>query len=407
MGLMSLLAACSKEEVSEQVGEAITFSGSMEESGEVTRAETALETLTHSFKVWAFKNKGVNEANYTNPQCVFPGYNVKWAANSAHTSTTNSDGWEYVGVGGTEDQTIKYWDLAAKAYKFFGYAPASTHATMEFYRPATATATESWDVYEPLDPSWTFGSYYTKCRLSVPVDASNEEDANIENDAPYISRMWFSSDLTTKFSQPVKLEFFKPLAKVRIMFTFSDMSIIGAGQTYETLTKALQETVEDPEFRPTSPYAGIAMSGEIYFEYPLTGTSTSQSWDINPSKPMGYMTGSDDNNSYFTEYYYKLTDTELTAAQTAGNTELIANQEKWYTVLPSKTQGAYTLTALINGVDQRVEVPSIYMIWNPGYSYTYVFKIMPGGDLKFDEVQVAIKSWDIWPSGDPHKVYNW
>lgn len=396
IGLMSILASCSKDHVEEPEQEfAISFNAGLQESTEVTRTEIALEDLNiTAFKVWAFKNKGEENGSYTNPECVFPCYTVSWTASSAHTTTTNSDGWEYVDG---EEQTIKYWDLAAKAYKFFGYAPASTHVKTEFNRQ------ESWDEYEPLDPSWTFGTQYSKCRLSVPVDANDEEHAH------YISRMWFATgnELQTKFSQPVKLEFFKPLAKVRFMFTFSDMSIIGENKEYSTLFEALQYTVEDPVFRPTTPNAGIAMSGEIYFEYPLSGTSTSPSWEINPSKPISYMTGSDGLNAYFTEYWYELTAAEKTAAEAAGNTKLIANQEKWYTVLPNKNQGNYTLTALINGVDESVEVPSIYMDWNPGYSYTYIFKIMPGGDLKFDDVQVAIKNWIVMTPGDPHKVYNW
>ena len=46
------------------------------------------------------------------------------------------------------------------------------------------------------------------------------------------------------------------------------------------------------------------------------------------------------------------------------------------------------------------------MQWNPGYSYTYIFKVMKGGGIKFDVVQVAIKYWESMQSSE-YKVYNW
>ena len=389
IGVLGLMAACSKEEVSEQVGEAITFSGSMEESGEVTRAETALETLTHSFKVWAFKNKSVNEANYSNPECVFPGYNVNWAENSAHTSTTNSDGWEYVGVGGTEDQTIKYWDLAAKAYKFFGYAPATADVKVEFYKPNGANeANGTYETYEANGiqaANWANEDWvnYSKCRITIEADASTEDT---QAETPYLSRLWFApgSDLTTRFSQPVKLEFFKPFAQVRFMFKLSKPD------------EPVQ--IELPHFFPSNPDHQIVLCGTVKITYSLTGTETKEVWESteNPTYSM----------AAFTQEWYKLTDAEVTAAQTAGNTELIANQEKWYTVLPIRDQGAYTLTVRVNGEERTCYVPGEYMNWLPGYSYTYLFKVNEDGGIEIDAINVAFTDWQGNDEKEK-KVYNW
>ena len=118
----SLFTSCSQEQVSpdpeEQKPTAIAFNGSLNEE-EVTRATTPLEDYTTSFRVWAYKNMSETAGVYGNTQMVFPGFTVRWINNSAATSTTNSDGWEYILVA-YPDQTPKYWDWYAKAYRFFG-----------------------------------------------------------------------------------------------------------------------------------------------------------------------------------------------------------------------------------------------------------------------------------------------
>ena len=100
---------------------------------------------------------------------------------------------------------------------------------------------------------------------------------------------------------------------------------------------------------------------------------------------------------YFTKDWYECSD---------ASSDLYAGREHWYTVLPAKGQGSYTLTANINGSDQTAVVPAEFMQWSPGYSYTYIFKVMTGGGIKFDEVQVAVKQWELTAPTE-RKVYNW
>ena len=50
-------------------------------------------------------------------------------------------------------------------------------------------------------------------------------------------------------------------------------------------------------------------------------------------------------------------------------------------------------------------VPEAYMTWAPGYSYTYYFKVTREGGIEFDEVQVAVKNWEV--RNITHSVYNW
>ena len=403
MGLMGLMG-CSKEEAAESpvkpVETIISFSGSLQEEQEVvagTRAETPLKDIFTTFKVWAFKNtevelngsnQPVEPTNYTSPQCVIPFYTVNWSENSAYTTTSNSSGWEYVDGA---DQTIKYWDWDAKAYKFFGYAaPANTNLTVEFYKPNGASG-----AYETYGANVTNVAYenYSKCRLSFAADAST---AGTQAATPYVSQLWFSNGNPTDypdklFGKPVMLKFYKPFAQVRFMFTFA-----------EHLEGLTREHILAKTFAPTDQKAGIAIKGDVQFSYPLTGPDVKESWSV--SNPENMQDGQG-HNIYFTQDWYTLTSEQL-ASEDPDNEELIANREKWYTVLPAKNQGTYTLTANINGDEQTAVVPAEYMQWNPGYSYTYIFKVMKGGGIKFDVVQVAIKYWESMQSSE-YKVYNW
>jgi len=404
IGLMGLLGSCSKEQVEEPTpvdpGKAITFGAVLQPTTQVeagTRSETPLEDLNITdFMLWAFKNKdiedGTDPINYTTPQCVIPSYTVSWTENTEHTTTTNSDGWEYVDGA---DQTIKYWDWDATAYKFFGYAPATASATVEFYKPNGASG--AYEAYEANEANWANVDWgnYTKCRVSIDADAST---AASQTATPYISRLWFSNGNTTENYQPfgkaVQLQFVKPFAQVRFMYKFVNEG--NAGLT--------RDVIDNSVFAPTDPQAGgIAISGKVRLEVPLTGTATKETWS---TAPTSYMTDKRGDNIYFTQDWYELTDAELATAQANNEDAKIANQRYWYTVLPANDQGSYTLTAVVNGDDRTADVPAAYMNWLPGYSYTYIFKVSAGGDISFNEVQVAIKKWTI-TSTEEKEVYNW
>ena len=126
---------------SPQVGQgAIVFST---DSKGITRAGStgadAAEVLNKNFVVFGTKTSS------SGTQTVFDNYQANFVTNSAHTTTSNSAGWEYVGytnvpngVPTTDgvtayannttantsgiEQTIKYWDYSATQYDFFAYS---------------------------------------------------------------------------------------------------------------------------------------------------------------------------------------------------------------------------------------------------------------------------------------------
>lgn len=390
IGLMSLmtLMGCSTDshdsdngpEVVDDVpvvetGTAISFSGQQSEEA-VTRAGTPLSDAgVTTFKVWGYKNMtyddgtSVYDSDDSKLQNVFPGYSVDWTRNSG-TTTTNSDGWEYI-IPEKPEQTIKYWDWAAKAYRYF----ATTDWGDE--RPANPADYEANKVY---GASGTYGSSYKSYEMTMAVDVSSR--SAIET-MPYFSQLWFSTGNkddypTREFGKPVQLVFMKPYAKVRFMYTYAyDREGV---------------LVEDQCFKPTADYTaasptGIARKGIITIVYPLTGTATKEQYTIAPSTTSKL--------DAFLEDYDPANPSK----------EYIDAIGGWYSVFPNTTQGSYMLTVTINRSEKTCVVPAEYMQWLPGYSYTYIFKINEQGGVEIDQVLSAYTNWTEME--ESHEVYNW
>lgn len=220
----------------------IAFSAQQQDEQDVTRAGEAAEGGTRAaglqtllpaddktFKVWGYKTM----SDGTTLQTVFPGYTVNYVS-AAHSTTTNSNGWEYVNQGPGE-QTIKYWDWSVSNYRFFGVAPATA------IQPANVTETSS------------------EVKISFIADATT--DAN-----NYYSRLWYSTGNQDypyrQFGQPVQLEFVKPVARVQF--------------TYKFVSPSEGVTLDNLRFQPTDNTKRVIRKGTVVVTYPLTaGTQES------------------------------------------------------------------------------------------------------------------------------------
>ncbi len=381
MGLMGFLTSCHsgndhivpEPETNWEVP--ISFSGHEDEAQDVTRAGSPLnESGANEFKVWGFKSMSFDDKGDADPsndeygtdwQTVFPGYIVKWQSNSASTTVTNTNNWEYILLDHA-NQYVKYWDWSAKAYRFFAVT------NWEGEPPLT---------YEDYKAYGTNGAYETY-EVSMLADAS---DATEMEKTPFFSRLWFSTgDPVTyadkQFGRPVQLEFLKPYARVRFIFNyvFPREGII----------------LEDVSFKP-SDGSEIVRKGKVTVTYPLSGTGIQESYA---------MTANDDADPDVRKAL-----TEFTEDFDPENTskEYPITGDGWYDVLPNLTQGTYTLSVKINkGAEPKTAVvPATYMRWLPGYSYTYVFRILDEGGVEIGWVESAVTPWtDI---NAHHTVYNW
>lgn len=394
IGLIGLIGfmSCSSDGVEPAVdpqeppvtGTPITFSGERSEEQAVTRMsgdeahkmrKAPLSESVQSFQVWGFKNMSYEAGKYGGLQMVFPGYTVRWTANSAATSITNSNGWEYINQQplGDEEQTIKYWDWSAVAYRFFGVAGA-TGANSVKGEQNTATVDDTYTV-----------TYYT---LTYRANASDEDNT------PYYSHLWFSTgnpdDYPGKlFGQPVKLEFIKPLSKVRFMFIFEDPS------------KAEVTELTNKEFRPNDGNT-IKEEGDVIVSYPLTGTDLKETFSV--SDEAGGLT--ELTQDYYEAVEYEVPNDPTTTVISPYLNADVTKIRTIYTVLPTPAgQSAYKMTVSVDGEPKTAIVPAQYMTWLPGYQYTYIFKIHIDGSVAIDNVESAFTEWKV--QEDTHTVYNW
>lgn len=316
-----------------------------------------------TFHAWAYKNTPV----YT-PDVVMKDYSVNWTSGSAGTTTTNSNGWEYVDQGsGSAVQDIKYWDFSATDYRFFGYTGSGVSAS---YSPSEAA---------PTSVSLTISG----------IDATAySSEATPSSTIPLYSKLWYKprSDIAASV-QPVTLEFIPPVARVRFMFTFVEGLSFG------------REFLYNVKFHPTATGRNVAKKGSVTITYPLTGSDTQESWTSENSDYYG-------NADLAIDYY------EASSILASQRPDLDTPQH-WYYVLPQKGsgtdgQGSYTLSVSVGGSGdpKTCEVPAGYMTWASGYDYTYIFKITEGGGVSLDNVQVGINSWVVKQAVE-HPVYNW
>lgn len=196
----------------------------------------------------------------------------------------------------------------------------------------------------------------TKVSFTSTVDATTETNRNA---APYFTELWFSNDKLADYGKPVVLKFMKPFARVRFQFRFMD---------------GLEADHSDLSLIKFCPVAGtIPTSGTVTVNYPLKGTDTKENWSVAAASSISSFTVDD----------------------------------QWYYVMPATSQSDYRLeVAVVTNELQTANVPAQFMQWQPGFQYTYVFKILKGGSITLDVIQVAVKDWNEKSTVD-RTVYNW
>ena len=337
----------------EPKGVSISFGGNSGtwQDAPTTRAnkETGLETISKTFKVWGYKT---TEGNYTSgfdqSQNVMNGYIVNWTQQTANTTSSNTADWEYVGIHNDKlnaNQTIKYWDYSATSYRFFAYSipiAADNSSVPSFQEPTTEGST-------PNDASFSIPFTYDKDATAVTT--------------PYISDLWLSDNLNfenRKYGACVKLTFAPIITKVRFKFNYLK-------DTKISITDIVFKNIND---------APSPIKGNIIVSYPITGTGTKASY-----KWVTTETGTEPLK--FTIPYEEDTDLNHQATE----------RKKWYYVPPlgdsTTPQGAYIISAIIDGKKSTATIPAEFMQWKAGYQYTYIFKITEAGTIiAFSNLQV-------------------
>ena len=372
-----LLVGCSNEEYLGEVTPTtslgqITFNSSVPK---LTRTDAATAgKLGNNFVVWGTKTLANDEI-----QKVFDNYQVNYVTNTAGTTTTNSADWEYINYMNVPDgvttnagvqafsvsnvntggeQTIKYWDFSALQYDFFAYSLG-----------------EGGD--EDSNPS-TANTYATTSAMNSDGYSLT---GNLEQlKACFISKKRTISSLSASATQ-VNLEFISFLSRIQMKF-------------YETIpgysVKELRFYVDDDNNNtpPETPalYAGnvglaIATGGTYNIRFDANGNPLISSGTTDNNNTTTYITFKDSLIDYAGPEFREANANYIGRASNAATAT-----EPLY-VVPNATGAVLTLkmdytlvsrdrtyeTIQVRGA--TATIPAAFTTWQPGYAYTYIFKL--------------------------------
>ena len=359
---------------------AINFGG---EAGKITRAtSTSNEGTPEEMLAGQFKVYGAKKVSDDKLVSVFPNYYV-WYVEGKNT-TSNTDGWEYVGTKGAtnlgignitlntpEDQTIKYWDYSASEYHFVAGSPIDA-----FKYNVAVLPSASKEI-----PSATVTGF------AGHIEANTTETA-LKTDPIYIAA-------------PVKVE--KADYQKTVTFTFNRQQAMVRVGIYETIPGYKVSDVHfyaydgTPEvFKATTGNNIILTSSTAdYFVggKEIEGTVTYK-WDDTPQP--SYTFAYTDNAKLKKSKNWYAGKLEGALATTSSETDVAAlygkdkdmSETGYFTVLPTQAETAspilikcdYTLNAPESGETIKVTgataaIPAAFSKWEANTRYTYLFKI--------------------------------
>lgn len=373
------LASCSSDDfLGENPGNvqnattAINFGG---DAGQITRT-TSNEGSTEKMLDGQFKVYGVKKKQ-DNIDHVFPNYYV-WDV-AAKNTTSNTNGWEYVGKQGDadlgtgkitldKDQTIKYWDYSASEYHFVAGSPI--------------------DKFN-LNPSP--GQDITSANITGLAGHIEANDAEGTGTALETYPVYVAAPVkveNTGYQKPVQFNFYRQQAMVRVGIyeTIPGYSITKIKfYAYDTDGTTLKAS-DVNNIILTSATPGYFVGGSN-----ITGTITYTGWDsATPSYTLTYTDASlKKRKNWYAGKLDVLATTSTDAVAKLYGTDKDMSTAGYFTVLPTQAENAspilikcdYTLTS-DDGSGETIEVtgataaiPKAYSKWDVNTRYTYLFKI--------------------------------
>lgn len=365
----------------------------------VTRADhlgaDAADLLGGKFIVEGFKGDGSAMDE------VFNNYYVKWTANTAGKTESNTSDWEYVGTtvakpstlptGAT--QSIKYWDYSTDQYDFAAYSTGKLTAS-KIKDPDYASALSEGEV---KISTITKADPYAGPTYTLTGDIAGLKEC-------YISDMVtaYKADKTPsqpKYQQEINLTFRNIASKVRV-------ALYETVPGYSVKDVKFYTSNSSPDFGKASATTATlfttgATAADKFFtagtatvSFPTIGSSNIDKTDYNKAH-VSFTATSDatsmsfgDLNKVKKEYHEITTDALDFIGRTLATASFAGIADPWYTtVLPNENGTVlelridYTLMAtdgsgeLIKVNGATAYVPAVYAAWKSNYAYTYIFKI--------------------------------
>lgn len=389
--------------------------------GKITRGEEitgkdAADKLDGKFTVYGWKTNSTASGSADGVhEDVFQDYLLTWGINTAFTTESNTNNWEYVGNtsqpidGAGVDQTIKYWDYSTNRYDFIAWTINDGSAAVLTDR-ADVTSTS-------VKPSLTFnaptaeslGKVYISDKYTATPEGTGITELANASSTKHTFGKYMGKDADDDASKDaVRLQFRSLAAKVRIGLyeTVPGYKVSDVVFYKENTTKAWDYTYgdTDTDYPSNQTYATLFADANTFTR---SGDLTVYYHDAT------YMTGDAklDNTAYtdldpITQSKYfafgKLTNTKgagtktvIAANEAIGTTSntatmSIGNDENTlYTYVFPMEENTNALnlkvnykltstdgsgeTILVSGAN--AVVPANFAQWMANYAYTYLFKI--------------------------------
>lgn len=372
------LASCSSDDFlgensgnGQNASSAINFGG---DAGKITRATSntgnAAQMLDYQFKVYGVKKMSENEVDKFEPS--FTNYSVWY--DDAKNTTSNTNGWEYVGTKGTthgngnvtlkDDQYIKYWDYAAEEYHFVAGSPISAF---------TYNKNKDADNVGMKIPSATITG------LAGHINANNTETA-LKTDPVYVATPIIVAK--KDYQKPVQFVFNRQQAMVRVgIYEIIPGYSITEIKFYEAEdVKATSKNIILTSAKPDYFVGGEGIIGTVNYDW----TKPSYTFEYTDNGQLKK------RKNWYAGMLGTLATTSTEAIATLYGTDKDMSDKGYFTVIPtpSATTAApilikcdYTLTSddhsgeTIKVTGATAAIPAAFSKWEVNTRYTYLFKI--------------------------------
>lgn len=348
-------------------------------------AEAAKE-LNNNFVVFGFKTLSDNSTT----QKVFDNYQANYVENTAYTTESNSNNWEYVAKTGTYknvpngvttnvgvvafaanttdnanaiDQNIKYWDFSASSYDFFAYSlgkgvTAGDPATTTYAKSTAMAITSTGGTYTLTGST----EQLQECYISEKVHREPTQ-ANTTVQFRFLS-----------FNSKVRIGLYEviPGYSVKDVKFYTDKDATTPGTT---------ATLYDADGTASIPNGGTyTVTFDTNGKPILTLTNTTGYTNV---AYQGFGTLTDLEGPE----YHEANDSYLKKVASAPSYAGEATKNYYTKVLPNSNGTELTLKIDYTLVSRdgsgesiavkgaTAKVPANFAVWKPGYAYTYLFKI--------------------------------
>ena len=351
----------------------INFGG---DAGKITRA-TSNEGTPQQMLDGQFLVYGVKKTSETQLVSVFPNYSVWY--DEAKNTTSNTNGWEYVGTKdaanlGTgnitlsKEQTIKYWDYSASVYHFVAGSPI-----------------EAFSYNTPMDPTTgTDIKSATVTGLAGHYEANNTETALVTNPVYIAAPVKITKD---NYQKPVTFTFQRQQSMVRVGlyetipgYSITEIKFYDADGSTATSSNIILTSATADYF-----VGGSNVSGTVTYnwETPTPSYTFNYTNNENLKKSQNWYAGA------LTNGVQAISSAETAIDKLYGIDGDMDANNGYFIVMPTLASEAspilikcdYTLKST-DGSNEEIHVkgataaiPAAYSKWDINTRYTYLFKI--------------------------------